>query len=118
MTSYNESVGKVLKHFLIQLPHTLPPLSTSKQEPALLFYEESTLTPHCQQEPISTPPPSSNLLYSALSSLALSFSAESQIGGWGMFCGPNKRAKVVRTSLNESVGGWGKMVGVGGSGGQ
>lgn len=34
-----------------------------------------------------------------------------------MFCGPNKRAKVVRTSLNESVGGWGKMVVVGGGGG-
>lgn len=51
------------------------------------------------------PPPSNSLLCCALLGLALPFSAKSQIGGWGVFCGPNKRAKVVRTPLYESVGG-------------
>lgn len=68
---------------------------------------EFILTPHCQQEPIHNPPPSKSLFCSALLSLALPFSAKSQIGGWGVFCGPNKRAKVVRTPLYESVGGGG-----------
>lgn len=66
---------------------------------------ESILTPNCQQEPIHIPLPSNSLFYSGLLSLALPFSAKSQIGGWGVFCGPNKRAKVVRTPLYESVGG-------------
>lgn len=63
------------------------------------------MTPHCQQEPIHIPPPSSSLFCIALPSLALPFSAKSQIGGWGVFCGPNKRAKVVRTPLYKRVGG-------------
>lgn len=73
---------------------------------------ESILTPHCQQEPIHIPLPSNSLFCSALLSLALPFSAKSQIGGWGVFCGPNKRAKVVRTPLYESVGGeqWPKQL--------
>lgn len=73
---------------------------------------ESILTPHCQQEPIYIPPPSNSLFCSPLPSLALPFSAKSQIGGWGVFCGPNKRAKVVRTPLYESVGGehWPKQL--------
>lgn len=66
---------------------------------------KSILTPHCQQEPIHIPPPSNSLFSSALLGLSLPFSAKSQIGGWGVFCGPNKGAKVVRTPLYESVGG-------------
>lgn len=68
---------------------------------------ESIVTPYCQSEPIHNPllqTASSALPCSSLLSLALPFSAQSQIGGWGTFCGPNKRAKVVRTPLYESVG--------------
>lgn len=51
-----------------------------------------------------TPPPSKSLFCSTLPSLVHSFSAKSQIGGWGVFCGLYKRTKVVRTLLYESVG--------------
>lgn len=67
---------------------------------------QSTLTPHCQQEPMVTP------LYQTVSSALLYLlPAKSQIGGWEMFCGPNKRTKVVKTPLYKSVGGW--LLGVG-----
>lgn len=68
---------------------------------------EFMLTPHCQLEPIlgDPPPPTSKSLFcSTLPSLVHSFSAKSQIGGWGVFCGLYKRTKVVRTLLYESVG--------------
>lgn len=106
-----ESLGKLLQHSLIletqaSLPHpSFHKLEGTSSTPLCEFI----LTPHCQQEPIHIPPPSKkSLCCSALLSLALPFSAKSQIGGWEVFCGPNKRAKVVRTPLYESVGlGWG-----------
>lgn len=101
--------------FLKRRPHSLTLLSTSKQEPVLFLYVSSYWHHTANRSPSTSPlPRKKSLCCSALLSLALPFSAKSQIGGWEVFCGPNKRAKVVRTPLYESVGlGWG----VGGLGG-
>lgn len=91
-----------------------PLLPASKQESALLLYESPYWHHTANRSPSThkpsyppTHPPSNSLFCSALLSLALAFSAKSQIGGWGVFCGPNKRAKVVRTPLYKSVWGGG-----------
>lgn len=112
-----ESLGKLFQQWLFLSAQPLcssPPPSNKQARISSTALWESILTPHCQQEPIHTqtllpthPPPSNSLFCSALLSLALAFSAKSQIGGWGVFCGPNKRAKVVRTPLYKSVWGGG-----------
>ena len=99
-----EEIFFFLKIFTkVSYSFTLPP-SFCLQETALLLHTDTTLP---TGDHLCPPPTSKSLFCSALLSLVLRFSAKSQIGGWGVFCGPNKRAKVVRTLLYESVGGRG-----------
>lgn len=90
-----------------QLPSYPSSSSTSKQEPALIFCESPYWHHTANKSPSPPPNPQQPLFCSALfsSSWLSPFSAKSQIGGWGAFCGPNKRAKVVRTPLCEGGGG-------------
>lgn len=63
---------------------------------AQFLCKEPIPTPHCQLEPVPPPP-------TAPSQLPI-FSKRNQSGGRGAFCGPNKRAKVVRTLLFRDGG--------------
>lgn len=90
---------------LTTLSYSFNPPPFCLQETALLLHTDTTLP---TGDHLCPPPTSKSLFCSALLSLVLPFSAKSQIGGWGVFCGPNKRAKVVRTLLYESVGGGGQ----------
>ncbi len=58
--------------------------------------EEPILTPNCQLEPVHPPP-------TVPSQLPI-FSKRNQSGGRGALCGPNKRAKIVRTPLFKDGG--------------
>lgn len=104
-----KSLGKLFQQCLFisiqpSVSHPLlPQVSKNQLYSFMRVYTDTTLPTGDHPHPPSFQQPL--LLCSALLSLALLFSAESQIGGWGVFCGPNKRAKVVRTPLYESVGG-------------